>query len=353
MSQRRQLPITLAILLSVLLHLLLLGSPGWRLPLLDELRQEPQPARLDARLSQPLPQLRPAAPSPTTPTPAPQPAQPAPPVTPTAATATAPGAPTEPTTATPAPPAVETPIPAAPTPTSTVPAAPAASTESPLPRRGVIRFAVIRGDQDFVVGQALHRWTHDGKTYMLSTVTETTGIAAMFRAVRITQASNGEIDARQGLRPHAFHTEKNGAAGDSAVFDWRNQKLTLSGGAQREVALQPGAQDMLSMFYQLASLNAAQRVTSERHEIMVTTGRKFERYGFDVIGEEKLRLKSGAQRTLHLRTAAGAEAIDLWLALDLRALPIKIRYTDRQGESFDQIAEDIEFDGMPTLAPSP
>jgi len=217
--------------------------------------------------------------------------------------------------------------------------------DAALPRQGHIRFSISRGDQGFVVGQSVHRWRHDGSHYTLTSVTETTGLAALFKPARVTQSSEGELDAA-GLRPGEFRTERNGIPGEAANFDWTGMKLKLSAGSQREVDLVSGAQDLLSMFYQLgAAYTAASR---EPNTLMVATGRKFERYPFEVLREETLTTGLGAVRTAHLRSVAGIEAIDVWLGLELRGLPVKIRYTDREGETFEQNADEIEFDGMPT-----
>lgn len=223
--------------------------------------------------------------------------------------------------------------------------------EVTLPRKGSIRFSVEKG---FTVGESVHRWSLDGNEYSMTSVTQTTGLAALFQPVRLSWTSLGTLDA-SGLRPREFRVEKNGVAGDSAEFDWTAMQLTLSSGAQTDVPLVSGAQDMLSVFYQLGMHLPALVDRAATHkdkvparaEIMVATGRKFERYGFDVVGEETLSLKIGRHRTVHLRTASGKEATEVWLAPGLRNLPLMIRITDRKGESYDQIAESIEFEGMP------
>ncbi len=331
-----------ALLASLLLHVSLLGAPdwlGWRVPTPDD-PLHPEPSQLDAHLV--APPVRKAASPPPVRRAAPQrrDSAPAPRVLASdsaapASMAAAPLPPTAPASAAEAPQAEPPAAVAAP------PAAPLS--EIALPRRGSIRFVVSRGDQSFVIGQSVHRWSHDGASYTLRNVTETTGIAALFRPVQVTQVSEGSIGA-EGLRPREFRTGKDGIPGDAARFDWAGMKLGLSAGNQREVPLVTGAQDMLSMFYQLSAVFPL--MPRDLNEIMVATGRKFERYAFEVLREDSVAMKHGEMRTLHLRTAAGAEAIDIWLGLDLHGLPLKIRYTDRQGESYDQVAEDIEFEGM-------
>lgn len=355
MTSLRQQRLTLALLISLLLHLTVVVAPGWYLPTPDD--EPPPPASsLEAYLT-PFPLRQRAAPS----TPAKPPRQkaqhrapPLPPAMPVPETASI-----EPPPSVPAdlpevlPAATEQAVPRLAAPlqqqqareeaVERTGAAPVSPRESLLPRQGLIRFSISRGDQGFVIGQSVHRWSHDGKWYTLSSITETTGIAALFKPARVMQASEGGIDAA-GLHPSEFRTERNGIAGDAASFDWAGMKLKLSAGSQREVALVAGGQDMLSMFYQLGAVFPW--VPREPNEIMVATGRKFERYAFEAVGEETLATGQGEMRTLHLRSTAGVEAIDIWVCLDLHGLPLKIRYTDRQGESFEQVADEIEIDGI-------
>lgn len=348
MTRSRQ-HLTLALLVSLLLHLTMLVAPGWVLPVLEDAPDAESPSPIEAHLTTPAIRRSPVSA-----------ARPAP-VKGQRRQISKPGivaveAPPEGPRSEPAaisPPAAETQqrlADAAELKSVAVePVAPisAAAPESPLPRRGRIRFIVTRGDQGFVIGQSLHRWSHDGKTYALDTVTETTGLAAVFKPVQVTQSSTGEI-GEEGLRPREFRTGKNGLAGDAASFDWPLMTLMLSAGNPHNVALKPGAQDMLSMFYQLSAKYPLG--PRDVNEVMVATGRKFERYVFAVLGEEKLPTPQGELRTLHLRAAVGVEAIDVWSGVDLRGLPVKIRYTDRDGESFDQIAEAIEYEGMTSLS---
>lgn len=222
-----------------------------------------------------------------------------------------------------------------------------------LPCRGHVRFNVTRGEQGFVMGQSVHHWNHDDKSYVLNSVTETTGLIALFRSVRVVWLSQGAF-GHDGLHPHEFRTEKDGVRSDAATLDWPMMKLTLSdgNGRVREVPLQPGTQDVLSMFYQLGSLVSRTRENEGKDtkkladdSFYVTTGRKLERYRFDILGDETLSLpQHGRQRTLHVRTLAGDQTIDVWLAYELRGLPIRIRYTDGKGDSYDQMADEIEFE---------
>jgi hypothetical protein len=37
----------------------------------------------------------------------------------------------------------------------------------------------------------------------------------------------------------------------------------------------------------------------------------------------------------------------LWISAELRGLPLKIRFTDRKGEIFDQVADEIDIQEKP------
>ncbi|MBL8491052.1 MAG: DUF3108 domain-containing protein [Rhodocyclaceae bacterium] len=206
-----------------------------------------------------------------------------------------------------------------------------------LPGKGRIRFLVTRGDQGFVVGQSVHEWRQDGFTYILRSAAETTGLASMFRPARVVQISEGAVTS-SGLRPGEFRTER-GSGSESARFDWEGGRIVFSAGGVREASLPSGTQDLLSMIYQMALASPREGTV----EMPIATTRKLERYGFEVLGEEPVALKSGDVRALHLRARSGSESTELWLAVAVPRLPVKIRYTDRKGDQYDQIAEEVEI----------
>jgi len=208
-----------------------------------------------------------------------------------------------------------------------------------LPASGVIRFAIYKESLGLQVGRAEHRWefTEDGR-YRLSGVTETSGLAALLRPARLEQESSGRLVAG-GLQPERFRSLKNGKdANEYADFDWTRREVRLSrDGSRRPIA--PGSQDILSLNYQLAYLAKL----AEGSSLGVVTGKKYERYELDSLGEEEIAVPAGRFRTLHLRAMTDS-VTEIWIALDRARLPVKIRFTDKKGESFEQVATEL---GMP------
>ncbi|MDE2598920.1 MAG: DUF3108 domain-containing protein [Rhodocyclaceae bacterium] len=229
-----------------------------------------------------------------------------------------------------------------------MPAAPGADDDASrvparaLPGSGRMRFDVTRGEGAFIVGRAVHEWTIDGDRYELKSMIETSGIVALFADVRLGQTSVGHIDA-DGLHPDTFQDNRKGGEYRS-VFDWTHGTLTLSNGDV--VPLPPGAQDLLSMLYQFALYP----LDGPELALMVTTGRKFERYVFSIEPDVELELNRAADdapiRAYHLFYRGGdAEGVDVWLARDMERLPVKIRYTDRNGGVTEMVARDINYSG--------
>jgi hypothetical protein len=324
-----EMPLVFALAASALIHVAALLGPGWELPVLGQ--AEPPPG-IDAVLVRPAARPEPApAAKPASKPPAEKPRR-----LPVAAQSSSDAGPVA--AANPPAPPMASPPPVAVSPAPTPVSADPAPVSIALPGKGRVRYAITRGEGGFVVGQAVHTWEHDGLAYKLQSVTETTGLAALFKPARVLQSSQGEVTA-EGLKPREFRHERVGGL-DTASFDWVRRVVTYGG---REEGVAAGAQDMLSMYYQLVLLAPK----SGALDIPIATGRKLENYRFETLGEEVVALPAGERRAMRLRTRSGGDTIELWLAVgkdaEMRGLPLKIRFTDRKGEIFDQLAEDIDI----------
>jgi hypothetical protein len=340
-----------ALAISIALHVVVISGPGWYLPTMDDLLFADEGPPLEARL---VAQPRLAAeatvrPKPKPKKPRPAAAKPSPPSDTAKVSRGVTGGNPRGSTA----PEIENPAPA--------PVAEAADTtkaeeaippvESPpaivapapqhiaLPKFVRIRYQVTMGENGFVVGSATQEIRHDDTTYSLRSAAETVGIAWVFRPAKIVNVSEGEIIAG-ALRPRDFRIERSNGNHESAHLDWQTGQAKLSN--EKQFALEPGTQDMLSMFAQLALMTIDGNVVS----LPVVTGKKVERYDFTVLGDEKIATPRGDRMALHLRNRQpdSKEGTDVWLGLDDARLPIKIRYLDRRGNLFDQVADRIELE---------
>lgn len=148
--------------------------------------------------------------------------------------------------------------------------------------------------------------------------------------------SRGQLTP-EGLRPEYFAIRRDGHDGsEKASFDW--DAMTVCVGEREEQALTPGAQDLLSFNYQLGFIS----LPKEGASLPIATGKKFETYHLEVLGDETIDVPAGTLRTLHLR-APWTNSTELWLAYDYLLLPVKIRHVDSKGDSLVQVATQIQL----------
>ncbi len=209
-----------------------------------------------------------------------------------------------------------------------------------------LEFDVYRGES-LLIGQTRYHWVHDGERYQMDVVTETTGLAGLLRPLRIEQRSIGDMTDR-GLRPTRFESiPKEGKANDEEViFDWASSRVMLRAGKTRsEHALLDGAQDMASLWLEIIWRTQA----GGDFDFTVATGKRYTPRWF-IPEQESGSLDTAIGRLLvkrlHTRAQPGDNQIEVWLAPNLRWLPVRIRYTDRKGDVYDQRVRLIEYENQ-------
>ena len=338
MRARSAQPLLFALLLSFLIHLAVLLGPALELP-----DWTPAPP-LTVELSAPKPVPPVAVPRPP---PRPKPRKPAAPVTPVAAI---PDVSPEPGPE----PVADAPIAHTPTPPPELPPEPEPAPPLPsiasqrdFPTRIEVVYSVHRGDHGIRLGATTHKWRIAKNQYLLTSTTEASGLFSLFYSGRYIMTSSGDITP-DGLQPRSFWIQR-GQSNDRteyAEFDWQANTLDYGKGTNRHsTAIALGTQDQLSVFYQLA-LTAPHR---ERLQIALTTGRKFNQYTYQVVGEEILDTALGKLKTQHLArvtaTPEQSDSADIWLALEHRYLPVRFRLGTRDGEVLDHWIAELRVEG--------
>ena len=210
-----------------------------------------------------------------------------------------------------------------------------------LPRKGQMVYQLYLGNNKFSVGRTQQSWEITGDGYRLASVSETTGLAALFSRQRLAYESNGRLTVN-GLKPERFTTERvRGSKIEKAAadFDWSAQTAAV-GDPQRSVALPADAQDIVSFMYQLGLAP----LTPGRIALPITNGWKLERYELEIGTEEQLETPFGVLRAVPVKQVRrpDQESIELWLAPAYRWLPVRIRFYNREGEpSGEQLVSEI------------
>ena len=198
----------------------------------------------------------------------------------------------------------------------------------PMPASGEAQYKLRMG---IVSGELTLSWKFADGHYRLDSIAQGSGIFAV--AGKYVQASEGDI-AANGLRPTTFSVERRGKK-DSAVFNWTDNSVRFNGkSGEHTEAATPGTQDMLSLLFQLAFAPPL----GDDLSVIVTNGRKLERYAFERAGTEVISLEGGKFHTLKiLKQRKGDEdGMEVWLALEHHYLPVKIRVTDKKGSVIEQ-----------------
>jgi hypothetical protein len=328
-------PIILAIALSLLIHASLLFGPK----LIELPAMEVQLPPLTAKL-EPLPAVKPSPKLKSASKPKqhikPKPARPPEAIPPE----TTPPEVVNKEIAEPAP--EESPPPVADAPAVAAPDTPAIEAKSahPLPKQAQLTFIAYKGT-NLSVGEARHRLEiKDDGSYTLQVGMNTTGIASLFKTYELNQQSSGTVSAL-GLHPRQYSENKNNSGNKQSItadFDWQNKQLNFSSGVS--VALPELTQDFLSFLYQLSQLPLDQ----EHVTMYVSNGKKLENYELIVGAEEEIQTRLGKLHVLPLRKlhAPGEEGLEIWLGLEYRLLPVKIRQLDRNGEiAAEMVISDI------------
>jgi hypothetical protein len=193
--------------------------------------------------------------------------------------------------------------------------------------------ATVVNDGQPKTGAGSLEWTSDGRDYQLRLES-----SALFITL-ITQTSVGSIGAG-GLQPERYADKRLRRSEKAAHFRRDSGRITFSGNSN-SAALQPGAQDRLSVLMQLAATaagNTAMFMRNSQLSIQVAGTDEADNWVFSVEGEEALELPAGktaAVRVLRTPRKDFDARLELWLAPTLGYLPVRIKQTEANGNTFD------------------
>lgn len=213
-----------------------------------------------------------------------------------------------------------------------------------LPDARALNFRIYYGDasRDMAVAEIVYRIEHGDGRYRLSTDGHATGVVALFYSGNLIQTSQGRITPA-GLVPERY-TERRGRRPErTLVFDRSRGKL-IGPGDPADVALPPGTQDRLSIFFQLGLLARGRPDMIEaghRFSMPLAAMRRVDRPTFTARGPDPVKTAKGPVEAVRIsiRNEADPEdpVFDVWLAPTLDMLPARVRMQERDGKVIDQV----------------
>ncbi|MCZ7558742.1 MAG: DUF3108 domain-containing protein [Burkholderiaceae bacterium] len=185
-------------------------------------------------------------------------------------------------------------------------------------------------EQSFEIGPQHYRLHSEGRAK---------GLVSWFYRGSLVQDSVGTVSAA-GLAPSSYRERRGDRPPRSATIDAAHGEVVFESGQRREAP--PGLQDRLSATVQLALMRQSRPAQFEPGatiRLPMLGNSSVEPVDWVVIGEESVDTDTGAVRALRLNRAGAGDdpAVDVWLALDHRIVPVRMRITERTGRALDQV----------------
>ena len=206
---------------------------------------------------------------------------------------------------------------------------------------------VLTGDfRGEVHGDAQVEWIRAGSRYQVH-LDVSVGLLASRR-----MSSDGDITP-DGLAPRRYDQETKLAFDDPnrTAVRFEGDRILLANG--RVIPRWPGVQDTVSQFVQLSWMFASQPQSlrvGHSVEIPLAMPRNVSIWAYDVVEEETLYTPFGEVQAFHLKPrreprAGGDMTVDIWIAPQLRHLPVRFRIRPDAQAYFD-----LMLDRRPELA---
>ncbi len=181
-------------------------------------------------------------------------------------------------------------------------------------------------------------------TYRATSEARASGLFALFQREPVRFVSVGEL-TKNGLRPQRFEGRQSGKS-MSADFDWASSKLTLiHDGLNHALDLPPGAQDRLSIMYQLMFAVRAVQPKTPFIDFAMTNGRKLERYRYSAQPDVTIDTPFKRLNTIHLvkQREAYDSGTEIWIAPEYGNLPVKVLIIEDDGVRYEQIVTQLDI----------
>ena len=187
-----------------------------------------------------------------------------------------------------------------------------------------------------VNGEAVLKWNVLQGRYSIATETRAMLVGKIHEA-----RSEGTIDDF-GLAPERFVEKRLRKDPTTTTFDRAAKKISFT---ESDVVypIKGGEQDRSSVVWQLASIARgapAKFKVGTEWKFLVAGRRDAEPWTFKVVKQEKVHIRDGDVPAFHIVRSpppdAKGQKLDLWLAPSLDWYPVRLRFTDADGDYIEQ-----------------
>ena len=186
----------------------------------------------------------------------------------------------------------------------------------------------------------------DTHTFDINSNAQATGIFKVIKPGNIVRKSHGTI-TEKGLQPTYYSDQRVNNKSSLALFDWKNQTLTLRHEDKETVEpLVSCTLDRLSLSYNFIFSSPTSLQPGTLLEIHVTDGRGLQLMQFKV-SEEKLNTPLGELETIvltKLHTKQDKMQRKIWLAPRYHLIPVRIQSVETDGLEVEKMIASVDLD---------
>lgn len=209
-----------------------------------------------------------------------------------------------------------------------------------------LTFNIMKGDDDFTIGQAIYivKFDPEHQKYSIESTIQTKGVFAIISSGVINQKSYGVL-GEHGLKPTKFESTKTNREqikSEIAEFDWQNKQIHFKFNSEppKTVELSDGTQDALSLLYQFSFEHAQ----TNQIKVNLVNGHSVEQYLLKVYSDKTLKINNKSYDTIYFEKiiADGGDKTEIWIDKNQHYLPIKVRQTDKKGSVMSFVLDSIQ-----------
>ncbi|HEX2603728.1 MAG TPA: DUF3108 domain-containing protein [Oxalicibacterium sp.] len=188
-------------------------------------------------------------------------------------------------------------------------------------------------------GSSHVHWHTDGKQYAIATETRASLLGKILDA-----KSEGAID-RYGLAPNSASEKRFRKEQTTTTFDRSSGKITFSA-SDGSYPIKGGEQDRNSVTWQLVALARGNNFKTGNTVSLIVAGQKdADPWTFKIGKQEKISTPLGSLNAVPLtkivKDAGKDQKVELWLAPGKEWYPVRLRFTEPDGDTIEQTISKI------------
>ncbi|GIZ50822.1 hypothetical protein NCCP691_08360 [Noviherbaspirillum aridicola] len=191
-------------------------------------------------------------------------------------------------------------------------------------------------------GEAVARWEASSGRFTASSQAR----AALLGKILDTR-SEGTIGPN-GLVPASFEEKRLRRPAQTTVFD-QGARTVRFGENGATLPLKGGEQDRNTVLWQLISTaraTPAKAKAGSQWTFTVAGRRDLDPWTFKAVGQEKIATGAGEMATLHVvrmpEPGSKDQQLDIWLAPGLEWYPVRLRYSEDDGDFIEQTLQQVK-----------